>query len=439
MLSHATGSIIERVLDKEAEPIDLYYGDKKDTRVSSVPTVQRTNAVFSLSSANLGGSASVYVSPDQGISNIMMGLKLPGTSAYSYLGGAVPRAWGYNAINFVQMRIGNSSLFQWSGRQLMLMAIRSASSAYVADQLMNLAGQASFYNTDGSSSIDTTPGLPGINPFANDSFRWAYVNIPMPWCGNETDRRPLKTELLSSPVQIIVNLKAVSDIIAVAPGGTAVSAGTGWEQAFLQVKQVQVVGDKRPAKPDVYALEATFTQQENVAVATQAVATVQQELALLGFRNGSIQELDLYMLADSTDMKANPFDYVLPYDVNIIYMGNQIHTFPGFSSQYWSRVYSEVPASFENIRYTQAVSTANPALTSWIATAIKTSWVMVPFSGLRTHLDAEEPVSQSGLAVQNGIINLQLKTGLSETAKVYYHADLQSAIVFHSGTADYAF
>lgn len=436
MQSHATGSMIERILHKEGESMDLYYGEKSNVRYSKVPTIQRTNAIFNLSSVQ-GGSSSVYISPDAGVSTLMVALELPAPNlaagGFQYAGCALPQSWGYNAINFVQMRIGNSSLFQWSGRQLMLQAIRTAGSQTEANDLMALAGNL----------LRGTKTEGGANDFLDDEKRWAYITLPMPWCGAESKDSPLPlpTDALSSPVQLIVNLKSVSEILA--SGTVPVPVPTSdfsWRNAFVQVKQIIPVDGHRPAKKEHYALPITFVQQENSAVVDGTSSN--QEIALLGFRNGSIQELDIYCLDQALDPKLNPFLYTLPKDANIIYMGNQIHTFKGYSSQYWTTVFSDKPSRWNNFKLDAGAVVSGA--TAFTVTPAITSWLQVPFEGRYAELDAEELTSSSGLAVQNGILNFQLTLPRNDDASskkfyVYYTADLQSAIVFHDGTADYAF
>jgi hypothetical protein len=433
MLAYAQGSIIPRVLAQESEEIDLYYGEKKNAKhTGGAQVIQRTNAIFNLSAVS-GGSSSVYISPSDGISTLMVALKLPSvaSSGFDYKGYALPQSFGWNAVNFVQMRIGNSSLFQWSGKQLMLQSIRTAGSQLEADDLMRLAGPCNFYNVDGSSSA---PGLTG-SPFTGEGDKnlWAYLAIPMPWCGAQSKNAPLPlpTDLLSSPVQIIINLKSPREILAAsgAPEMTALPATFNWEQAFLQVKQHQLIGDKRPAKPSgPYVLPVDFVQQENSVSISPDVA----EVPLLGFRNGSITELDLYVLPQ-TASAMDPFCYELPEDVEVIYMGNVIHNFRGYSSQFWTTVFSDKPSRWTN---PQLVLTPAPVALFSVRGRI-TNWVQVPFEALYTEMDAEDPISSSGIAIQNGVINLRAKAASAST--LYYTCDIQSAIVFHSGTADYAF
>jgi hypothetical protein len=368
----------------------------------------------------------------------MVALELPAPNlaagGFQYAGCALPQSWGYNAINYVQMRIGNSSLFQWSGRQLMLQAIRTAGSQFEANDLMRLAGNL----------LRGTKTEGGANDFLDDEKRWAYITLPMPWCGAESKDSPLPlpTDALSSPVQLIVNLKSVSEILSSGTVPVAVpTSDFSWRNAFVQVKQIIPVDGQRPAKKDHYALPITFVQQENSAVVDGTDSN--QEIALLGFRNGSIQELDIYALDQSLDPKLNPFLYTLPKDSNIIYMGNQIHTFKGYSSQYWTTVFSDKPSRWSNFKLTP-VSPGGGATTTYTVEPVITSWLQVPFEGRYTELDAEELTSSSGLSVQNGIINFQLtlaknSDGSNKKYYVYYTADLQSAIVFHDGTADYAF
>lgn len=415
LIAHATGALVPRVLDAEAEKIDLYYPDKSNLKTEKYSLLQRTNAIFNLSAIqSSGGSSSVYVSPTgSAISTIMVAIQLPAAADFDD-GCTLPQSWGYNALNFVQMRIGNSSLFQWSGRQLMLQAIKSAGSPQQANDLMALAGNAM---ADVKASIT-----------ADDGARWAYLTIPMPWCGAEAQNSPLglPTNELSSPVQFIINLKPLASIVALTGVG-AVAPTTGYSSAFLQVKQLIPTSVGMMERKAHLALPIVFAQQENSVSGVQGGAA--RTINLLGFRNGSVKNIELYVVDESASASLDPFAYVLPSDVSIVYMGNELHRFAGYSAQYWSTVYGRVPSRW-----------LNPVFSAGAFEARLTNWVTVPLTGLYTDLDAQMPISSAGIAIQNGIVNATLTLPDSgKTYTVYYYADLQSAIVFHDGTADYAF
>lgn len=418
LIAHATGALVPRVLDAEAEKIDLYYPDKSNLKTEKHSLLQRTNAIFNLSAIqSSGGSSSVYVSPTgSAISTIMVAIQLPEASAFpSGLG--LPQSWGYNALNFVQMRIGNSSLFQWSGRQLMLQAIKSAGSPQQANDLMALAG---------NSMADVNDAIT-----ADDGARWAYLTIPMPWCGAEAQNSPLglPTNELSSPVQFIINLKPLSSIVGVTQAPAVVPSGLSYSSAFLQVKQLIPTSVAMLERKAHLALPIVFAQQENSV--SGVVGGAARTINLLGFRNGSVKNIEIYCVDESADSALEPFGYVLPSDVNIVYMGNELHRFNGYSAQYWSTVYGRVPSRWLNPKFNTVTKVFDARLTNWVT---------VPLTGLYTDLDAQMPISSAGIAIQNGIVNCTLTLpDPAKTYTVYYYADLQSAIVFHDGTADYAF
>jgi len=432
MLAHATGSLIERALDKDGDALAIYptrESLKKVVKYNKVGTVQRTNFIQNLS-ATSGGSSTVFVSPQAGILNVMLAIKLPDEVATAYDACALPQSWGFNAINYVQMRIGDSSLFQWSGKQLMLQAVRTAGSQSESEDLMKLAGNALFKTV-------------GVNPFSDATKLWAYMPIALPWCGAESRNSPmpLDTSLLNSNIQIVVNLKRPSEVVKVfADGAYPAGLPDEWDEAFIQVKQVIPLSGEhkmggRTVEP--LTLPITFVQQENSTSVSGVLASANKEITISGFRSGSIQEVDFYFLKSTVDAKLNPFDYTLPYDVALQYMGEQLAVYRGFSSQLWTTLYSGRPCRIVQPRLAPvAGAVAVPYFSASDSTA---SWVQIPFEGLYMDLEAEEPISNSGIAIQNGILNLSAKFVDAGDYVCYYTADLQAGIAFKDGSCDYVF
>ena len=102
------GSMLDKAL-AVAQPENIYYYGSKTMKKQSIATVQRTNFVQSLA-ATSGGQSVITISPDAGVSHIILGLKLQEPASGAWAGLALPRAWAYDAIDFVQWRYGSSSL-----------------------------------------------------------------------------------------------------------------------------------------------------------------------------------------------------------------------------------------------------------------------------------------------------------------------------------------
>jgi hypothetical protein len=434
MLAHASGSLIERALDKDGSPLGLYPTRttlKSVVKYNSIGSVQRTNFIQNLSATG-GGSSTIFLSPQAGLLNTVLAIKLPAEVGTAYNLAALPQSWGWNCVNSVQLRIGDSSLFEFSGRQLFLQMIRTAGSQSESEDLCKLAGNALFKTATS-------------NPFSEENNLWAYMPISLPWCGAESRNMPmpLDTSMLNSNIQIVVNLKSPSEVVkffgdAAYPVGSIPNA---WAEAFVQVKQVIPLSGEhkmggRSAEP--LTIPVTFVQQENSTSVTDVALNTNKAITISGFRSGSIQEVDFWFLKDGVDRKLNPFDYTLPYDISLEYMGEKLAEYRGFSSQLWTTLYSGRPCRIIQPRLAP-ISPAPVAVPYFSTTASIVSWVQVPFEGLYMDLEAESPISNSGIAIQNGVLNLSAKFVDAGSYTCFYTADLQAGIAFRDGSCDYVF
>jgi hypothetical protein len=435
MLAHASGSLIERALDKDGSALPLYptrKALKAVVKYNGISTVQRTNFIQNLSATG-GGSSTIFLSPQAGLLNTVLAIKLPDEVAGAYNTAALPQSWGWSAVNSIQLRIGDSSLFEFSGRQLFLQMIRTAGSQSESEDLCKLAGNALFKTATN-------------NPFSDEQNLWAYMPISLPWCGAESRNMPmpLDTSMLNSNIQIVVNLKSPSEVIKFF-NDTAYPVGSipnSWDEAFIQVKQVIPLSGEhkmtREAEP--LTLPVTFVQQENSTSVSNVTAEQNKAITISGFRSGSVQEVDFWFLKQGVDLKLNPFDYTLPYDISLEYMGEKLAEYRGFSSQLWTTLYSGRPCRIVQPRLSQIPGPVVPTIAPFFqAEDSVVSWVQVPFEGLYMDLEAENPISNSGIAIQNGILNLSVKFVEAGDYTCFYTADLQAGIAFRDGSCDYVF
>ena len=96
------------------ETVDVYYYGTKTLEKQAIPTVQDTRFYQELNNLQQGSSTFI-ISPDQGISDVVLALKLPDTytpvgGGTPYTGLAVSRAWGYQLINSISVRYGGLNL-----------------------------------------------------------------------------------------------------------------------------------------------------------------------------------------------------------------------------------------------------------------------------------------------------------------------------------------
>jgi hypothetical protein len=237
---------------------------------------------------------------------------------------------------------------------------------------------------------------------------------------------------------------------------TAPTSGSlEFDTLTLQARQIQAIDRGKllmRSSGMAYSFPATFYQQVNsVRLANTASS---QEVVLTGFRAGSCKGIQVWVVDSSEDQtivpatgggpfvapyKANPFNYVLPSDLQLSYAGNVIHNYPGASSsQLLDTLFTDVPARFQNsvLYKTPATGTA----TAWASQAKTTSWIHFPMSQRFEQLSAEY-TSVSGLSISNGVMNLSLRTpSAKDTYTLYYVPYYESVLYFHDdGNMDYVF
>ncbi len=173
--------------------MDIYYYTSDTTHKQSIPTVVDNRFYQQLTSLG-AGSSSFIISVDQGISDIILGVKLPeqGTGDVDYTGLALPRGWVYSSINRTSIRYGSSSQFFWSGGQTLVENLREMPNPDTRDRLFELGG-----------ALMTTVG-----DFAGDNL-YAYADLNFPHNspnGSMMKPNPFPSELIGQSIVVTVEL-----------------------------------------------------------------------------------------------------------------------------------------------------------------------------------------------------------------------------------------
>ncbi len=441
MLASNTSSSLDDAL-KIASPENIFYYGSKTMKKQSIQTYQRTNFVQALANKRQGQSV-ITLSPDNGFSHLILNARLPTTGpGGSYAGLALSRGWLFNMIDYVQWRYGSSSLFQKSGSQLLAEMIVTAGNPQEANDMIQIAG----------NELKTT------DDFVGDLLSASCI-IPLPHCAAQSATEvpnPFPSELLSAPIVITIAMKDPASCFGYLT--TAPSAGSlEFDTLNLQARQIQAIDRGKllmRSSGMAYSFPATFFQQVNSVRLANTAAS--QEVVLTGFRAGSCKGIHVWVLdtAEGQTTKvagqvgdfvapysANPFNYVLPSDLQLSYAGNVIHNYTGSSSsQLLDTLFTDVPSRFQNsVLFKEPAGTVGP-YTAWGSQAKTTSWIHFPLSQRFEQLSAEY-TSVSGLSISNGVMNLTLKTpAAKDTYQLYYVPYYENVLYFHDdGNMDYVF
>lgn len=414
------------------EVSDIYYYGTKTLEKQAIPTVQDTRFFQALPSL-YQGSSTFIISPDQGVSDVILGLKLPATPAIgggsgaAYNGLAVNRGWGYQLVNKVSVRYGGSSQYFWTGSQIFVQNMRECSNPTARDRLVQLGGTQMKAPTD----------------FQGDNM-YAYVVLNLPHSspnGSLEKPNPFPTELLNQPIVITVELNNISSIFRVASPVVAsqATAPIKLEEGWFQVRQVHANDGGMLMRPMgagagySFPLKAFYQNEIEVRLANSAD---QQSVVLTGFRAGDVRSI-FFWIEDSDNNALNYYDWVFPRDVQLLYNGTVYQNYKGTSSEIWDLMASDVPANFLNARLAQSGSAV--AASAFTTSDTLTKWVNMPFSQVYEQLSASH-LMVHGKKIENAVVNLLLTTpAAKDTYKLHVVYAYNSLLFCSAGSAEYIF
>ena len=415
---------------------DLYYYGRESLHKQAIPTVVDTR--FKQAINNLRqGSNTFIISVDQGVGDILMGVKLPahnpaGGVNYTDLG--VERGWLYQAIARASIRYAGSSQYFWTGSQMLIENMREMPNPDTRDRLLELGGAAMLGN-------DTS----GAGDFAGDNlYAYAYLNFPHNSPNGSLDKpNPFPSEMLMQPIVITVELNDLRSIFssAVASGSLA-GAPTSFEEGWFQVKQTHANdrGDLMVASADrskAYSFPSKGFYQNEITVGLQGQASY--SVLLTGFRAGMVRDI-IFWITDNSDTAPATTDrfarnytkFVLPKDVVLTYNGTVYADFQATSSEFWNVVSTETPAMIQASNV--AVVSTNLQLQ-----AAPRKWTEINFGQVYQQLSASHTYV-AGKTIQNAVVNLSV--GGLDPAKAYtLHAmyAYNCVLMIADGTCTYAF
>jgi hypothetical protein len=413
------------------ESCDIWYYTQKTTKKQSIPAIVDTRFYQALTS--LGpGSSTVIFSVDQGLSDVVLGAKLPAQGgSVDYTGLALPRGWLYHLISRVSVRYGSSSQYFWTGSQIMIQNLREMPNPMTRDQLYELGG----------AEMDALAGATG---FVGDNlYAYAYINLPHNSPNGSMGKpNPFPTELIAQPVVITIELNQLQSLFSsINAGGSIADAPTALEKAYLQVRQVHAkdAGELMSmpgGKGHAYSFPTKAFYQNQVDITVQG--QTRYELLLTGFRNGEVRSIFFWITknSDTSPALGAPFvknydNFVLPSDVELLYNGTVYYRAFDKASQMWSLITTETPPQLE----ATVLSIADGAIVVSPAVA---NWVEIPFSQVFEQLSGAH-MYVAGKLIQNAVVNLNLS--LPDTSAYTVHAvySYNCALMIADKACEYAF
>jgi hypothetical protein len=389
------GSLSESVqqLMRPGMATDLYYPDSETSGKQAFRTSQTTR--FSQTFQGLSGGTSVFqIPPANGIQDVVCTFALPAVALPNI---AVGRGWGYALIKEITYRYGGSTQYKLTGQQVLQAALAMAADGSSRDALLSLGGNA-------ASGSD----------FATQKF--AYVWLPLPHCSPSVVSKPppFPSDLLTSSIQVQVELYPISSIFSVGSGASDLSlVPTGLSVASFTVQQVIMdnQGDCLARRIDMTQNALSYPikwRQQEVTVELGALNPTSagvQTVTLTGFSSGEVKEIHAWITcsADTPTLAVgavqNPFNWYALENIEMSYSGLVYAKGDANSMQLWNLVNGRIPALANSVA---VVAGATPTVTTVAAPA----WSVLQFGQAYDPITAHS-MYVAGVPVLNGIVNLK--------------------------------
>ena len=402
---------------------DIYYSSPENTKKECIRTKQTTKYVQALTQLS-GGTSVFLIPPNFGIQDVVVQLQLPTAAPGAAAGLAVPRGWGYALIRNVSYRIGGSTQFFITGQQLLQHALKRCANGTQRDDLFALGGEQ----------------ITGTGFQTSSNYAYIYLDLPFSRPTSEAKPVPLPSDLLSSQVQVTLELNPLSSIISINGGGTIPANFSALASGQFQVQQVLMESrdDSLAARENLathqYVMPVEFVQQEQLV--SCANTSDIQTIVATGFRSGSVKSIEMWLTKGSDVVAAgtkNPLKWYAPLNVQVTYAGDIYARFDAGSSALWNLINGKLSAKVAGLTLSYPAG-------AYVSTAENYSWVTCPFAQTYDPGTTGEYMLTEGISVTNGVVNISFQTP-SAAADWTLHLSYvyASSVVFSQSTAEFVF
>ena len=337
---------------RPGEMLDMTYPGETNIRKEAYPSIVNTR--FLQAFTNTGaGSSQFILSPNMGISDIVLQMVAPTTaSGANYANAALPTSWGYSIVNRISVRYGSSAQYFWSGPQVYLQNVLDAETDQKAAAIAQLGGAAAAGTADTSAG-----GCSGATAFV-------YLKLPHNSCRASGKPLPFPSDLLVQPIVITVELYSLQAIIVNQTAQAVLAtAPTALANATLQVKQEMLTdtSDTLARRVDMNSHALTFPLsyfcQQETQITQLSAGT--NSVNLTGFRAGEVKQIVLWFTPTTIGGGPNaqtpgsgnyqPMAWAQMRDVTLTYNGEVFNRFDSGSSQLWNLVEDQKSANVSGL------------------------------------------------------------------------------------------
>jgi len=398
---------------------------------------------ISLPSTQQGSTSQLIFNPSQGLSDILISATIPPyvPPSTTWVGYALPAGWLAAMVNTVALRVGGSSLYYWTGDQIMVDTLSECENNGKQQSVFQLGGAA----LTAGSPPTPTGSPPPVSTFPatqTDPLLSASIYLKMPFnsISSLSKPNPLPTDLLTQPVQILITWKNFADVaFQYATGGTL---PTQFSSLTAQFRQTSLVNSEHllsrvhdmNSKMLVYPLR-NFAQ---TAFRTQVAvsAGVPFNINATGLRSGSIKHIDVYFSSPAATGAGNNWNFVPAQQLQMLVNGLIWYDSSNSNNQLWNLCDSAVPLQVTTTGYT---SSATPGASTTLVVAAAT----MPFYriqlGQRPYPLAYESEMSLGLNIANSVVNISATVNTTATLTVTLVYHYAANLVATKGTMEYLF
>jgi hypothetical protein len=423
--------------------LDMYYMSEDTCAKQAFPVLMNTRFTQDLTNKTQGSSTFI-IPPQNGVNQICVVLGLNGgLTTNTSAGLALPRGWGYSAIDTVSIRYGGSSQYFFSGQQLLQRALRQCPNGSARDDLLSLGGNA-------CASLNSV----GQCDFASAQFALLYIALPHSSTTSDGfTTNVLPTDLLNQQIVLTFNLLPINQWMtqagAIAPAtafnGGALTTGYFQVQQSMLDNQEDSLARRVDMNTHFYTLPLpSFDQQELQITQLNNTASL-QPITLTGFRNGEVRSINVWLTRSGDNVQAlrNPFKWYLPDGIQLLYGGTVYAQYYNQSSALWNLLNGRQSPKVNNVAQGTYVAGGTGGLNDFPVVPWLQAWVELPFA--QPHVqESTTDVLVHGMEIRNGICNLQLALPaqyVNNTNDWVVHVvyTYNASLMFSKSTCDYCF
>ena len=401
---------------------DLYYTDGANSLAQSVPVEYNTR--FRQNFATLGaGQQNMFIPPNAGVKHVVLvlGFDPANNALFAAQNGsnALPRGWGYRALQSVSWRVAGSSQYFLSGSQLLARNLRMCKTQTQRNAILSLGGD------ECKVAADFTSGP-----------KYAYIPLSF-WSAPSCDglEVPIASDLLGQQIQVSATIAGMDAIFTGVVAGWAGPAPqplpTAFNVGYFQVEQLEMMDRAMSLASKADMDRATYVQairsfDQQELVGQLAAQAGEQNITFSGFMSGEVRAIQVY-LTDNTD-PANSNVYIVPRDITLLYAGQKFAEYKDGSSRIWNLIDGTSPSAAGASKLVASGGV-------WTSVPVLTEYAILPFSQPIAN-DYEADLLVSGKMISNGSITLTLVSpDPTKAYTIHVVPVLNAAIAYSRGSA----